>query len=275
MTRARVRSRLGLFVQSFANQYTMSMVRALHESALERNVDLIVFVGGDYRASHGFAPQRNVGFKLATPANVDGLLVLQIGTHVTPRELGQFIQEFAPLPACTIGVHCPGFPAVILDNDRATRELIEHLVVKHKRRRILFIRGPMENSEVKRRFQVYQDSLKLFDIPFREELVLAAKFSSDSARREVAQRLKSSGLDFDAVLAATDTIAIGALTALAQAGVRVPSDVSVMGFDDIIEAWATHPPLSTVRQPWRIQADAALDALLGLLAGEQVFETVL
>jgi len=253
----------------------MSMVRALHDSAIERGVDLIAFVGGDYRASHDFAPQRNVGFKLANRSNVDGLLVLQIGTHVTPRELGQFIHAFAPLPACTIGVHCPGFPAVILDNDRATRELIEHLVVKHKRRRILFIRGPMENSEVKRRFQVYQDSLKLFDIPFREELVLAAKFSSESARREVTQRLAGSGLDFDAVLAATDTIAIGALTALQQAGVRVPDDVSVVGYDDIIEAWATHPPLSTVRQPWRIQADAALDALLAQLAGEQVFETLL
>ncbi len=275
MTLAETRPRFGLFVQSFANQYTMSMVRALHASAIERGVDLIVFVGGDYRASHDFAPQRNLGFKLANRANVDGLLLLQIGTHVTPRELGQFIHGFAPLPACTIGVHCPGFPAVILDNDRATRALVEHLVVKHQRRRILFIRGPMENSEVKRRFQVYQDSLKLFDIPFREELVLAAKFSSESARREVAQRLGSSGLDFDAVLAATDSIAIGALTALQQAGVHVPDDVSVMGYDDIIEAWATHPPLSTVRQPWRIQADAALDALLAKLAGEQVFETLL
>lgn len=269
------RPRVGLFVQSFANQYTMSMVRALHDSAIERGVNLIAFAGGDYRASHDFAPQRNQGFKLATPANVDGLLVLQIGTHVTPRELGQFIHGFAPLPVCTIGVHCPGFPAVILDNDRATRALVEHLVVKHQRRRILFIRGPMENSEVKRRFQVYQDSLKLFDIPFREELVLGAKFSSESARREVAQRLQSSGLDFDAVLAATDTIAIGALTALQQAGVHVPGDVSVMGYDDILEAWATHPPLSTVRQPWRIQADAALEALLAQMAGEQVFETLL
>lgn len=275
MRLAETRPRLGLFVQSFANQYSMSMVRALHASAIERGVDLVAFVGGDYRASHDFAPQRNLGFKLANPANVDGLLVLQIGTHVTPRELGQFIHGFAPLPACTIGVHCPGFPAVILDNDRATRALVEHLVVKHQRRRILFIRGPMENSEVKRRFQVYQDSLKLFDIPFREELVLAAKFSSESARREMAQRLGSAGLDFDAVLAATDSIAIGALTALQQAGVHVPNDVSVMGYDDIIEAWATHPPLSTVRQPWRIQADAALDALLAQLAGEQVFETLL
>lgn len=275
MTLAETRLRIGLFVQSFANQYTMSIVRALHASAIERGVDLVAFAGGDYRASDDFAPQRNLGFRLANHANVDGLLVLQIGTHVTPRELGQFIHGFAPLPACTIGAHCPGFPAVILDNDRATRALVEHLVVKHQRRRILFIRGPMENSEVKRRFQVYQDSLKLFDIPFREELVLAAKFSSESARREVAQRLGSSGLDFDAVLAATDSIAIGALTALQQAGVHVPSDVSVMGYDDIIEAWATYPPLSTVRQPWRIQADAALDALTAQIAGEQVFETLL
>lgn len=266
---------VGLLVQSFANQYTIGMVRALHQSAAERDVNLIAFLGGDYRASHGFARQRNLGFRLAAPTNVDGLLVLQIGTHVTARELGQFIQGFAPLPACTIGVHCPGFPAIILDNDRATRELIEHLVVKHRRRRILFIRGPMENSEVRRRFQVYQDSLVRFDLPFRDELVLQTKFSSDAARRSVRERLESGGLDFDAVLAATDTIAIGALTALQQAGIHIPDDVSVMGYDDIIDAWATHPPLSTVRQPWRIQADAALDALLSLIHGEQVFETLL
>ncbi len=275
MKERKTRPTVGLFVQSLANEYTMGIVRALHESALDREVDLIAFVGGDYKSELGFARQRNLGFRLASPRNVDGLLVLPIGTHVTPQELGAFIQSFAPLPACTIGVDCPGFPCVILDNDRATRELTKHLVVHHQRKRILFMRGPVENLEVERRFRVYRDSLAAFDIPFRQELVLESEFSSGAARRVLSSHLKQRGVHFDAVLAATDTIAIGALAALQQAGVRIPDDVSVMGFDDISEAWTTHPPLSTVRQPWRILADAALDALRAQLAGEGIFDSLL
>jgi DNA-binding LacI/PurR family transcriptional regulator len=266
---------IGLFVQSFGNEYSTGLLRALHASAQQRDVNLIAFVGGDYRSVHQYAEQRNLGFQLAHPRNVDGLLVLQIGTHVTPAELGQFISRFAPLPACTIGVKCPGLPCVSLDNERAVRELMRHLIVEHQRRQILFISGPVENNEVQRRFEVYQDSLRTFDIPFREELVLNSEFASDEAREVVASHLAAEGLKFDAVMAATDTIAIGALAALHDAGVRVPDEVSVMGFDDISEAWTTHPPLSTVRQPWRVQADAALDALLAQIAGDAAFETML
>lgn len=269
------RPTVGLFVQSLANEYTMGLVRAVHAAAIERELDCIAFVGGDYKATHGFAEQRNMGFSLAGPRNVDALLVVPIGTHVTPAELGEFIRSFAPLPVCTIGVQCPGFPCVILDNERATRELTEHLVVRHERRRILFVRGPVENSEVELRFRAYQRSLADFGVPFSEDLVVESEFGSDHARRVVTDTIDERGVCFDAVLAATDTIAIGALSALLQAGMRVPDDVSVMGFDDIGEAWTTHPPLSTVRQPWRKEADAALDALLAQLSGEPVFDKLL
>jgi DNA-binding LacI/PurR family transcriptional regulator len=83
-----------------------------------------------------------------------------------------------------------------------------------------------------------------------------------------AQQLIDSGVSFDAIFAASDLIAIGAIRAVEEAGLSIPSDVAVIGFDDIPAASLAHPPLTTVQQDYRLAGEVLVDTLLTLIEGK-------
>jgi LacI family transcriptional regulator len=106
--------------------------------------------------------------------------------------------------------------------------------------------------------------------PMDPRLIQGADFTFEGGLRATT-RLLESGVEFDSVFAHNDLSAAGALQALAEARLRVPQDVSVVGFDDVPEAAHTNPPLSTVRQPMRGMGEAAARLLMAHLdGGEQL-----
>jgi LacI family transcriptional regulator len=102
--------------------------------------------------------------------------------------------------------------------------------------------------------------------PVPPQDVVEGDFTFECGLRAVRQRL-ADGIPFDAVFAHNDLSALGALHALRQAGLRVPEDVAVVGFDDIPEAGHSDPELTTVHQPLREIGEAAAELLLAQLGG--------
>jgi LacI family transcriptional regulator len=100
--------------------------------------------------------------------------------------------------------------------------------------------------------------------PIEPRLVVRGDFTLDSGRAAVKHAL-AAGVDFDAIFAHNDISAIGAMQAVREAGLRVPDDVAIIGFDDIPSATHTDPPLTTVRQPRRYMGAAAARLLLDQL----------
>lgn len=273
MTEQARRRTVGVFVHSLANEYNMGVFRALEDAARARDLNVLAFVGGDYHSRVGFERYRNIAYRLASPENIDALVVMQIGAHAKPDDLADLIRGVGSIPVCTIGGRCPGVPCVQVDNDTATRQMLRHLIQRHERKRILFMRGPEEHREVERRFQVYRESLTEFGLQYDPALVVSSEFPIDDARRAMSSYLSEHGANFDALMAASDSFALGALAALQHAGLRVPDDVAVMGFDDVDEARTTVPPLSTARQPWGEQAEIVIEAIRAAWRGEETFDT--
>jgi hypothetical protein len=108
------------------------------------------------------------------------------------------------------------------------------------------------------------------DLAWDEALVCHGNFQESSGRAAISTLFDERKVDFDAVVAANDYMALGAIAALGERGVHVPSDVAVIGFDDIEDARFATPPLTTVRQPLYQQGVAALDLVLAQLEGQQV-----
>jgi C4-dicarboxylate-specific signal transduction histidine kinase len=161
-------------------------------------------------------------------------------------------------------------PSVLVDNVRGMRDAIEHLIVQHGYRRIAFIRGPEANSEAERRFRVYRETLALHGIAYEPGLVAFGDFHRPSGMSAIQQLLGFGRQKIDAVVAASDYMALGAIDALDAAGYRVPSDVAVVGFDDVDEARFASPPLTTVRQPLYEQGIQAANIVCAMLRGVQV-----
>lgn len=145
------------------------------------------------------------------------------------------------------GASLPGqrYCAVGSDNLRGGQRATAHLA-RLGRKRIAFL-GDIDAPETEQRLRGYRDALDKAGLPFDEALIQPAHFDMDSAAGAL-DILMSRRVDFDGIVAASDMIALGAIRALVQRGVRVPEDVSVVGYDDVPIARYNHPALTTVRQ---------------------------
>jgi len=200
--------------------------------------------------------------------NADG--VLAFADCLSDEHLEQLRHDCVPL----VLIHRTsppglGIPSVNVANRAVTRALIDHLIDVHHRRSIVFLRGPIEQEDTHSREQGYIDSLESHGIAIDEGLFADGKFYSAVAYQNIKQ-LISRGQHFDAIFAGNDDAAIGTLTALNEAGLRVPEDVAVVGFDDSRLSHFITPPLTTVHVPTEEVGRTAARLLFDLLQGVPV-----
>src|SRR6516162_7998929 len=127
------------------------------DAAERRDVNLVVFAGGVLGAP-GSEANRNFLFELCDKRSVDGVVVLGgvLGNYLGPSAVAELCARLAPLPLASLSIVPPGVPSLLLDEDPGMRQALEHLIVRHGRRKIAFIRGPAVNAEAERRYAVYQ-----------------------------------------------------------------------------------------------------------------------
>ena len=156
------------------------------------------------------------------------------------------------------------------NNRTGVRGAIKHLVHAHGRRRIAFIGGPEGNQDATERYQAYVDALAEEGLRLEPRRVTPGDFSFQSGAAAIATILDQNKLGpegIDAVVAADDSTALGAMSELGRRNLHVPNQVSVIGFDDVESARASSPPLTTVRQHLREQGAAAAHIMLEHLHG--------
>jgi LacI family transcriptional regulator len=162
----------------------------------------------------------------------------------------------------------PDCPAVIATNRAGALSAVEYLIsLRH--RRIGFISGRPDLQSAVRRLQGYKDGLHQAGISLDSELIQTGDYSVETGVT-CARRLLNLSDPPTAIFAANDQSAIGAIRAIHQVGLRIPNDISVVGFDNIPEAAYTHPGLTTVDQSIAKMGYVATEMLLDLIQGESL-----
>jgi DNA-binding LacI/PurR family transcriptional regulator/serine phosphatase RsbU (regulator of sigma subunit) len=267
MASARPRPAIGVLIDALYNEYGSALVAAFEAASLQRNVDLICFAGGTLNSRKGNESERNRCYELVSSTSLDGLIVLAMSD--SPKDHADLIAGFGQLPVCSVGMEIGDAPLVCVDNAAGMSAGIDHLITEHDKRRLAFLKGPEANQEAQQRYLAYERTLARHGIAFDPELVAASGFSSEAGRRGMRALLERH-VSFDAVVAADDSAALGALSFLTERGISVPHDVALIGFDDCEDARAASPPLSSVRQPYWDLAARALDILIAELQGHRV-----
>jgi DNA-binding LacI/PurR family transcriptional regulator len=171
------------------------------------------------------------------------------------------------MPLVLVYRSLPGLPlpAVTVENKHGARQLVEHLIgLGH--RRIAFINGPRGNEDSDWRARGYYEALAAHGLAPDPALEVEGGFSEETGAAG-ARELLARGAEFTALFAADDEMAIAAIGVLNAAGLRVPQDVAVVGFDDIVTARYIQPPLTTVRAPTEQVGREAVLLLLAAIAG--------
>jgi phosphoserine phosphatase RsbU/P len=259
--------RIGLLVESLSDRFWHEIVLSVQAAARRRNVSLFVFIGGTLDAPEIAARQANRCYQLAGPECVDALIVASLGSAAGPERLAQYFERYRPLPMCALTAVVQGVPSVCTDNVQSMRDAVSHLILVHHVSRVAFIRGPRLNAEAELRYAGYVQALEEHGIAVDPALVLCGDFSEQSGSRVIRELAVDGTAPFEALVAANDSMALGALSELLSRGIRVPEHLLVVSFDDVPEGRWGKPSLTTVRQSLPNLADAALSQVLRQLGG--------
>jgi signal transduction histidine kinase/DNA-binding LacI/PurR family transcriptional regulator/CheY-like chemotaxis protein len=264
-------TRVGFLVDSLLSRYQVRLFNAVRRPA-QRFGAVVLGFPGSYLV--GADPDRPIFdgsfiFDLVGPECVDGLIV---ASNVLLSGVGaakiHAICAHAQVPVVSIGP-LPGIPSVDIDNLCGLRRVIEHLVEHHGKRQLAFVRGPLTNPDSVDRERVFRTSLQDMGLEADPDLIVTGNFLEASGAAAVRTLLdeRKFGKRVDAIVAANDQMAAGAIRELRLRGLRVPEDLAVVGFDDDEHARSTNPPLTTVAQPICRMGEAAVSMLLDRIAG--------
>ena len=244
-------------LEPFSTELLKGAANAIRGSGFE----LVVY-------SAGGRPGDMVGWERRYLSRLSGTLV-DGAVLVTPTVVD--VRYGAPVVAVDPHTGSSGFPTVDADNLGGARLATEHLL-KLGHRRIALLAGRADLESAKQREQVYREALAAAGVPFDEALVRVGGYDAELSTR-AAHELLTGPERPTAVFAANDVSAIALLQVARSLGLRVPQDLSVVGFDNIPESALCTPPLTTVNQPIRTMGERAVELLIRLIRGQPVERT--
>ncbi|RMF39954.1 MAG: LacI family transcriptional regulator, partial [Anaerolineae bacterium] len=192
---------------------------------------------------------------------VDGIIVQ--ATDTDDKVLQRFVHGKVPFVIAGRPLGISQVNYIDVDNVTGAYNAVAHLI-RVGRRRIGTITGPLNTAAGLDRLEGYRRALADRNLPGREDWIVTGDFTQQSgyyAARQLLQR----DPNLDALFAASDTMAVGALQAIKDVGKRVPEDIALVGYDDLPPAQLADPPLTTVRQPIRRFGMHALEILLDVI----------
>ena len=196
---------------------------------------------------------------------VDGIITFSTG--IQKDKLKQLARQYPIVIACRYFADTT-IPNVTIDNIKAIKDITGYLLnLGHKR--VCYLAGPSDILLYQDRLGGFREALRERDIALDPDLILHCD-SSIRGGYDAVSALLNARRDFTALVASGDTMAIGAIRALNDAGLRVPEDVAVAGFDDISMSTLFTPTLTTVRQPKYQIGARAMEKLLDLISGKEL-----
>jgi LacI family transcriptional regulator len=242
---------IGVIVPEISDGYSTAVLSGIEDELLKDGFFYFV-------VSHRHRAELLAGYpRMMLARSVEGIIAVD-----SP------IEEELHVPLVSVSGHNrrEGAISIALHHEQAALLALSHLkTLGH--RKIAFIKGQTFSSDTNPRWQAIVDVAGTLKIEIDPQLVVQLQ-SPDSGPEpglEVTRQLLLAQRPFTAIFAFNDMTAIGAILALREAGLRVPKDVSVLGFDDVLAGATNSPPLTTIHQPLRAMGQAAASTLLKLI----------
>lgn len=248
---------IGVLTQYIDSPFYGEALRGI-EDVLHQAHYAPLFVSG-----HWNEEEERARLALLQDRKVDGIIVLT--GKLSDDTLADMARQ---LPIVVTGrqLSAANLFSIDFDNIEGAGLAVRHLhALGHQN--VAFISGPLDHPDAEQRLAGYRAELERRDMPVDEALVVYSDFQESGGFRAMNQLLDSR-VNFSAVIAANDQMAYGARLALYRAGLRVPDDVSLVGFDDLPHSAFTLPPLTSVRQSVYEIGTSAAQAMVDMLAGK-------
>jgi DNA-binding LacI/PurR family transcriptional regulator len=248
---------IGLLLPIISGDFFALMLRGIERGVMEGDYDLLI------HSTFLETKPKSAIKRVLGEQNTDGLIVFS--DSLDEKELRRL--HHLHFPVILLHRSAPGdiqIPSVTVENKNGAKAITEHLIVQHQRRNIVFLRGPEGHEDTHWRELGYKQALLAHGVAFDPALVGEGNFN-DTDAQDAIESLLMDGVHFDAVFAGDDEAASGVLRALRWAGLQVPEQVSVVGFDNSNLASHLVPQLTTVDAHIEEAGYAAAEQLVRLI----------
>ncbi|GAK53962.1 diguanylate cyclase and metal dependent phosphohydrolase [Candidatus Moduliflexus flocculans] len=274
---AATRPTIVLLTANFLFNHSFQLLQGVIDAAKQQQFNLFYFRCGALQSPHESEAQGNILYQLAHSPQIDGLIIASslLGQYVEKDEVERFSRQYCSRPIVSVGEELSCATSnVILDNYTGIYRLVEHLIVEHEHRGIAFIKGPAWHIEAQIRYQAYCDALKAYGLPLNSKLIFSGTFRREDGKKAVATFFEQRQYGLDAIVAANDQMAFGAIEELSKRGIHIPAQLAVTGFDNDHLSKASSPSLTTAYQPTYKMGVKAVETLASILRGENVAQQI-
>jgi len=252
------RSRLiGILVPHIDNPFYTKFLQEMHDALIGKGYQSLI------ACSFGKSNDMLAALKLFETYNVDGI-ALDISEGTLTPEINQLLQRMRkrkrPVVITGAQLHDIDYDHLYLDNKSALAKLVRHLSLRgHKT--VGFLGGMADNLNIKNRLDSLKQSLREQGLTIRPEWIALGNPALPAVLQRAHQLLHSDDRP-SALVCTSDMIAMAAMRAATEVGLRVPQDIAISGFDDIEQAGLMTPGLTTLRQPMGVMAKDIVELLL-------------
>jgi len=244
---------IGMLLTASSNPFYAEVVRGVENSCYERGYSLILC------NTEGDEERMNRSLETLMQKRVDGLLLMCTETHLPSAEI---LNRYPSVPMVMMDwAPFEGRGDIIQDNALLGGEMATRHLIERGYRRIACIAGPQDKTPARLRLEGFHQAMAAHGLTVPEGYVVDGDFEFQGGFNAMTQLLALEPVP-EAVFTSNDAMAVGVYHALYQAGLKVPQDIAVMGYDNIELARYLTPPLTTVHQPKDELGELAIDTLI-------------
>ena len=248
---------IGMLITASTNPFYSELVRGVERSCFERGYSLVLC------NTEGDEQRMNRNLETLMQKRVDGLLLLCTETHQPSQEI---VQRYPSIPTVMMDwAPFDGDSDLIQDNSLLGGDMATQYLIEKGHTRIACITGPLDKTPARLRLEGYREAMTRAGLTIREGDEIESDFEFGGGF-DAMQALLAMSERPQAVFIGNDAMAVGAYQALYQAGLKIPQDMAIVGYDDIELARYMTPPLTTIHQPKDELGELAIDVLIHRIA---------
>lgn len=268
----RVRQRIAVILAGMHTEYTYETLRGVREGALKNNIDIYIFnanVDTDETVKYTIG-EYNI-YSLANLELFDGIILF--ASLIQSRQvLGNLLERVkqSGVPAMCVDYYDKDLYSVGIENYTVMKEMVSHLIEEHGYTKINYLSGQEFNTDSQERLQAYCDALKEHDIPVEDKRIFRGAFTT-AFGREAALQIVESGEELpQAIVCATDGMALGVRSVLVENGIDIPGQVALTGFNNLFDARNAVPGITSVEREMRNVGETIVERMNTLINSGEI-----
>lgn len=272
-----MRRKIAVLIQEVSVDYTQEALQGIYSYFKDKDVDLLICQTRVPDTDRGYFEKNYwASVKILESECVDTIIIITATycSTISPSLLSDFLSPLADKKIISIGLplNFPKCTTVSVSCKQSYYEVIKHLKEEHNCKHIAFISANLEKSlEARERFEAFREGLEANGLEFNSDLIFYGDFTYGTSYESLKKHIHSKDdIHFDAILAANDMMAFGAVGFLHEMNVSIPKDIKVVGYDDIMQASSSELTLTTISQEIFYLGKKAAELADAASRGEQV-----